>query len=42
MVQYCRKCGKELEDDSEFCEHCGFKLDENPISSKIEKHDKKT
>ena len=32
MVQYCRKCGKELEDDSEFCDSCGFKLNENPIT----------
>ena len=29
MVQYCRKCGKELEDDAEFCDGCGFKLNEN-------------
>ncbi len=29
MVQYCRKCGKELDDDAEFCESCGFKLNEN-------------
>lgn len=26
MVQYCRKCGKELDDDDEFCNACGFKL----------------
>lgn len=26
MVQYCRKCGTELDDDDEFCNACGFKL----------------
>lgn len=26
MAQYCRKCGKELDDDAEFCDECG-----NPI-----------
>ena len=26
MVQYCRKCGKELEDDAEFCDSCGYNL----------------
>ena len=30
MVQYCRKCGKELDDDAEFCDGCGFQLNENP------------
>ena len=30
MVQYCRKCGKELDDDAEFCEECGFQLNETP------------
>ncbi len=34
MVQYCRKCGHELEDDAEFCDSCGFKLNENPIEEK--------
>lgn len=34
MVQYCRKCGAELEDDAEFCDSCGFKLDNNPIENK--------
>ena len=29
MVQYCRKCGKELEDDAEFCDDCGFELNSN-------------
>ena len=30
MVQYCRKCGKELDDKAEFCDACGFNLNENP------------
>lgn len=34
MVQYCRKCGKELEDDAEFCDGCGFNLNENPTNDK--------
>lgn len=29
MVQYCRKCGKELDDDAEFCDSCGFNLNSN-------------
>lgn len=33
MVQYCRKCGKELEDDAEFCDGCGFNLNENLIKN---------
>lgn len=37
MVQYCRKCGKELSDDSEFCDGCGFKLNENPNAEQAEK-----
>ena len=32
MVQYCRKCGKELEDDAEFCDSCGFELNNDPIN----------
>lgn len=31
MVQYCRKCGKELEDEAEFCDSCGFNLNSNPV-----------
>ena len=34
MVQYCRKCGKELDDKAEFCDECGFRLDENPNNNK--------
>ena len=30
MVQYCRKCGKELDDNAEFCDECGFQLNETP------------
>ena len=30
MVQYCRKCGNELDDDAEFCDSCGFNLNSNP------------
>ncbi|WP_295611876.1 zinc ribbon domain-containing protein [uncultured Methanobrevibacter sp.] len=36
MVQYCRKCGKELEDDAEFCDSCGFELNSNPINEETE------
>lgn len=40
MVQYCRKCGTELDDDAEFCDSCGFKLNENLSNEKqIVKHD---
>lgn len=45
MVQYCRKCGKELEDDAEFCEYCGFSLNDDPTKEKTDKiithHDNK-
>ena len=34
MVQYCRKCGTELDDDAEFCDNCGFNLNENLNESK--------
>ena len=33
MVQYCRKCGKELTDDAEFCDGCGFNLNGNPTQN---------
>lgn len=39
MVQYCRKCGKELADDAEFCDECGFQLNENPNTKQVVKHD---
>lgn len=29
---YCTNCGKEIPDQSEFCEHCGAKLSENQES----------
>lgn len=35
MVQYCRKCGQELDDDAEFCESCGFELKNNPNDANI-------
>lgn len=34
MVQYCRKCGQELDDDAEFCDSCGFDLNSNPTEEK--------
>ena len=34
MVQYCRKCGKELDDDADFCDDCGFNLNESPVQNK--------
>lgn len=27
MVQYCRKCGKQLDDNVKFCDAWGFELD---------------
>lgn len=40
MVQYCRKCGKELDDDAEFCDGCGFQLNENPFrEQQVVKHE---
>lgn len=38
MVQYCRKCGEKLDDDAEFCDSCGFKLNESPIEKKESKN----
>lgn len=35
MVQYCRKCGQELDDDAEFCVSCGFKLNDTPIENTV-------
>ena len=40
MVQYCRKCGKELDDDAEFCDGCGFNLNNHPTESKQEESKK--
>ena len=37
MVQYCRKCGKELADDSKFCNSCGFQLNENLNTKQVVK-----
>lgn len=36
MVQYCRKCGKELKDDAKFCDGCGFSLNDDPTKEKSE------
>ena len=36
MVQYCRKCGAELDDDSKFYAECGFLLDDDPTKEKTE------
>ena len=38
MVQYCRKCGTELEDDAEFCDNCGFNLNGTP-QNEVKKQD---
>lgn len=35
MVQYCRKCGQELDDDAEFCVYCGHKLNETPTKNTV-------
>lgn len=35
MVQYCRKCGQELDDDAEFCVSCGHKLNETPTQNTV-------
>lgn len=40
MVQYCRKCGKELEDDAEFCDSCGFELNSNPLKEETKEKEK--
>ena len=34
MVQYCRKCDHELDDEAEFCDSCGFNLNDNPTDEK--------
>lgn len=28
---YCKKCGKKIPDDSQFCQHCGEKLEYEKI-----------
>jgi hypothetical protein len=32
---YCKKCGTELEEDSQFCQECGTKININSKSEKI-------
>lgn len=39
MVQYCRKCGAEIDDDSKFCEKCGFSVGDDPTKEKTEPKD---
>ncbi|MBN2336048.1 zinc ribbon domain-containing protein [Candidatus Bathyarchaeota archaeon] len=34
QVQYCRKCGKELEDKEDFCQECGAAVHESSIQYK--------
>lgn len=35
-MQYCRYCGKKIEEDSVYCKYCGGRLDKN--NDKISKH----
>ena len=28
---YCRKCGKEIDDEAAFCVHCGVATKEQPV-----------
>jgi len=37
---YCSKCGKEITDDSKFCEYCGNDITEVNINNRL--NDKKT
>ena len=36
---YCKKCGKEIADDSKFCQHCGFQIEESKKSHRLSKID---
>lgn len=38
MVQYCRKCGNEIDDDAEFCDNCGFELNGNLTKQNTQKY----
>ena len=38
---YCSKCGKQIDDDSKFCEHCGCKFIENKPKETSKKKNKK-
>lgn len=42
---FCKKCGKEIPNDSIFCSYCGFKViintDEQTTSNKIQEVGKK-
>ena len=33
-MKYCRKCGKELDDNAVVCPHCGVLVDENALKTK--------
>lgn len=33
MVKYCRNCGKELEEESVFCDECGTPTDSDANDS---------
>ena len=35
MVQFCPKCGKELNDDDIFCDECGVNLKESKEDNSI-------
>jgi len=39
---YCRKCGKQIDDDSKFCEHCGYNFMNNTQKYKRKRKVKKT
>ena len=33
-MKYCRKCGKELDDNAVVCPHCGVLVDDNALKPK--------
>lgn len=37
---YCSKCGKEITDDSKFCEHCGFHINLDKDNKQVKKQSK--
>ena len=34
---YCNKCGREIEEENDFCTHCGQKASEKTIENSIQK-----